>query len=168
MENYRLHVKIGSHEFNGEGPEESVRSDYKEWQALVANRGRESGGQETKSVEESRRSQAPESEQLGRVFRNEDRVSVRFLPQTEERDADVLLLILYGYRALKGQDDVAVTQLKLAMRQSGCPVQRVDRIAARYVSEGLVQKGGIAKGGVYRLSNAGEERALRLIGEMTR
>src|SRR5690349_8109693 len=34
LEAYKLHIKIGAHEFRGEGPEESVRRDFEEWKSF--------------------------------------------------------------------------------------------------------------------------------------
>lgn len=78
-----------------------------------------------------------------------------------------MVLVLYGYKVLKSQNEVPVTQLKAALRQSGCAVDRVDRVAEKYLGQGLLQKGGMGKGGVYRLTNLGEERARQLINEMS-
>jgi hypothetical protein len=167
METTKLHLRVGQHEFDAEGPEDVVKEAFEKWRALVekATEGPPMPAADTQAPQVEMEARASD---LSRIFKEDERsVSVKFLPQTEQRDADVVLLILYGQKILKQQDEVPVTVLKAALKQSGCPIDRVDRIVARYVSDGLLRKGGMGKGGVYQLSNVGEQRATRLIADLT-
>ncbi len=171
-EPYKLHVKIGDHEFEAVGPEDAVRAAFDEWKNLLSGMKAE---ERTPAIAESEAAPVPISREevpagkLESLFKDDGRmISVRFLPRTEDRDADVLLLLLYGYKALKAQEDVPVTQLKPGLKQSGCTVARVDKSGgSRYVTQGLLQKGGAGKGRcIPGLSNAGEERARQLFSQM--
>ena len=53
------------------------------------------------------------------------------------------------------------------MRQSGCLVQRVDQVAAKYVRQGFLNKGGMGKGGRYSLTNSGVEKATAILNSIT-
>ena len=169
METYKLQMKVGPHEFHGEGPEDAVKKDFEEWKSLIAS---------TPTIDTARPATVPpalnsaswsapiESEQLARIFLLDDKkglVTLRILPRGDDRDRDAVLLILLGFRRLKDQDEVLVTQLKPALKQSGCNVDRVDSVVAKYLREGLINKGGMAKGGRYSLTNSGAEKAAALV-----
>ncbi len=176
MEPYKLHVKVGPHEFNGEGAEESVRRDFEKWQALI---GKAPTVAPMKGVAMPR---ATESDGLvvntddidpvsfSKVFVSDSKnnyVSLRIRPQTDEKEGDAIVLILLGHWYLRQQSEVAVIQLKAAMIQSGFRVARVDRMAVRPMRQGFVHKGGAGKGGRYSLTNTGIEKAKRLLATLT-
>jgi len=171
---YKLHIKIGVHEFRGEGPEESVRRDFEEWKSFIAslpvstfenshsatsaNNGSSGGGfNVADSISEER---------LDRIYVVDTKlrlVSLRVHPRTADRNRDAILLILFGYSRKFGQDDVAVGQIKQAMRQTGIKIERVDKVAAKYIDEGYLDKGGIGKGSRYSLTNSGIAKVYELL-----
>jgi hypothetical protein len=59
-----------------------------------------------------------------------------------------------------------VTKLTEAMALSGLKVVRVDRAIDPHTTAGLVLKSGRGKGGKYRLSNTGLQRAEQLTVEL--
>ena len=169
MDAYKLHVKIGQAEFNAEGSEETVRQDYDKFlSALSATH------TSARSQEQSSRDNGPDGSEasgidnfsLHRAFRKDRRgiVSLRVRPNTPNRIADSLLMILYGFRILRGQDDVPVIQLMEAAKQSGAQVERIDRAIAPH--KDLVTRGGAKRGGRYGLNNPGVARAEELLRQM--
>ncbi|HEX8179683.1 MAG TPA: hypothetical protein VF525_09105 [Pyrinomonadaceae bacterium] len=160
METYKLNIKIGPHEFNGEGAEESVRRDFEEWKALISSlpvvpsQNTSSNFQSNGGVDGNEASVAG----LERIFLFDEKkkeASLRVFPRTESRDADAILLIVLGYRMKFNQHDVSVGQIKSALKQTGIKVDRVDKTVAKYVREGYLNKGGTGRGGRYSLTNAG-------------
>src|SRR5690349_4052049 len=138
MESYKLHLKIGPHEFSAEGPVDVVKGDFELWKALI----REPPVQPSVLPPIEQNGKATISpgpltkEQIDKIYLIDDKrdlLSLRILPRSEDRYADALLLIAVGYKLIKGVDEVVVTQLKPAMRQSGCMVERIDQVAAKYV-----------------------------------
>jgi hypothetical protein len=92
----------------------------------------------------------------------------------DTRDADAILLVMYGYRKIGGADGegiarVPVTKIKQSLDVSGIGVGRVDRSAKPYVDARYLLKSGRGKGGVYELTVTGlsraEELAQRLFAE---
>jgi hypothetical protein len=164
METYKLHIKVGPHEFHGDGPEEAVKKSFEDWKSLIAS---------TPAVEiskdvlnQSLRGNGSitrrDGDLLAKLFLLDEKrgiVTLRILPRGDEREADAALLVLFGFREMKEQDEVLVTQLKPALKQSGCNVDRVDAVVAKYQREGLINKGGSGKGGKYSLTNSGIEKA---------
>lgn len=170
MEPYKLQLKIGPHEFSAEGPADVVKQDFEMWKVLIQSTQAQippaptvGNNNDTSVVNSITR------EQLERMFLIDDKrgmVTLRVLPRSQERDADALLLILFGYKLAKQLEEVGVTQLKPSMRQSGCMVDRLDQVASRYVRQGLLNKGGMGKGGRYSLTNSGLERAVSLMRDL--
>jgi hypothetical protein len=174
LEAYKLHIKIGAHEFRGEGPEESVRRDFEEWKAFMASL---PVSMLEKSYDSTSASNGASSgglnvagdltdERLDRIYVVDTKqrlISLRVHPRTADRNRDAILLILFGYSRKFGQDAVAVGQIKQAMRQTGIKIERVDKVAAKYIDEGYLNKGGIGKGSRYSLTNSGIAKVYELL-----
>lgn len=163
MDTYRLRIKIGTAEFEAEGPEESVKEQFEAFKQLIQSSPSAINTPATSPSSVSRITQigqeALEAEPVRRLYifsKGGDFLSLAFPPRGEERHQQALLLVLYGFRKLLGQDDVAVGVVKDSLEQSGFVVDRVDRIASPLTKAGLVWKGGKkGKGGKYRLTNLG-------------
>lgn len=165
METYKLRMKIGAHEFNGEGPEESVRRDFEEWKALIASLPA-SLLSETNSGNGFNESHNLTDERLDRIYLVDTKqglVSLRVHPRTRDRNRDAILLILFGYSLMFDQTDVSVGQIKQAMRQTGIKIDRVDKVTAKYIDEGYLNKGGTGKGSRYSLTNSGIAKVHELL-----
>src|SRR3989442_2638057 len=170
MDAYRLRVKIGTSEFEAEGPEQMVKEQFEEFKRLIEPRGggasvRSHGAAPAATNGDSHQETAPElPEGYERMFQVEVRngrkfVRLHFLPTGEGREAVALRLVLLGYRKVLNEDRVRVTTLLEALRSSGLPLQRLDGHAAGGIQEGLLLKGGTGKGGTYGLSVTGVKRA---------
>jgi hypothetical protein len=172
MENYRVRMKVGVHEFEADGPKEEIDALFSQWREMI----RGSAGELPLNHRlEDVRSLAPPAppdsgdvsvDDLAHVYAVDDRrdlVALRSLPTGESRYADAVLLVLYGYRRLREIDEVLVTNLKASLDASGSSPARIDRIAEPSIREGLLLKGGKAKGGRYRLTTQGVARAENLV-----
>ena len=164
MGDYRIRVKIGNAEFEAEGPEESVKEQFEAFKQLLQLTVPRVIDPTTvistsPSQAQQRVPESPDQERLRVLFlfsKTGDFISLAFRPQGDNLQQRALLLILYGFRRLLGQEDVPVGTLKRSLEQSGFYVGRVDRIAMPLVKEGLVLKGGKkGKGGKYKLTNLG-------------
>ena len=95
------------------------------------------------------------------------------LPDDGAREAKALLLLVYGYRVLKGVNDVLIERLCTGLRASGyersIPIWQVmtgqtidlniDGLASEYVRVGALQLHGLRRGRVYSITEDGMERA---------
>ena len=52
------------------------------------------------------------------------------------------------------------------MKQTGIRIDRVDKVALKYVTAGYMNKGGSGKGSRYRLTNSGIAKANELVKKM--
>jgi hypothetical protein len=160
-----LRVKVGSHEFEAEGSEESVKAQFEAWKELVAASPASSDPADPEQQQDQEQTSGDQRE-LGRVFSIDSRrklVSLRILPRGERRDADALLLLLYGYERGLGQEEVLAGRLKQSLAVSGRRIDRIDRAIAPHDRANHVLKGGTGKGGKYSLSNTGREIAVQLM-----
>ncbi len=169
-ESQKLRVRIGEHEFEAEGPPELVQGQFDAWRELISRLqigGRGPTG-EPGADEEPSKDLPIKDTSLSRVFqRGEGKIiTLRVLPTGDRREADAILLLLYGFHQLLQQDDVLVGRIKNALGQSGLQPDRIDRGIAPYVAAGLVRKGGRGPGGRYRLSNTGVHHAEGLVRDL--
>lgn len=159
---YKLRVKIGPHEFEAEGPKDVVISQFETWKELIAS---PSAAQPTNprfppAVTEVRTREgyaAPWD-----IFNADEKhklITLRVHPTGDTREADAVLLTLYGYRQTWQQDEVPVTRIKESLEVSGLRPGRIDRAVAPYIRSGLLIKTGRGKGGKYRLTNTGFAKA---------
>jgi hypothetical protein len=99
-------------------------------------------------------------------------VKLKFLSDRSSRDEDCLFLLLYGYKTLLDQTDVPVAKLDESLFESGCrphlnllesisnpfgtnPRLKIPQLAERAISNQLMQKSGLSKGGFYKLTESG-------------
>lgn len=153
MAETRLRLRVGSNEFEAEGPREFVESQVEAWKGLFSSPTRESEQTERESPEDG--SEETDPWDVFSVDEERSMVSLTIQPTGDQRDADAALLILLGFRSLAHQETVLVGRVKEALEESGFRPGRIDRILAPHVRSGLVLKSGQGKGSKYRLSNTG-------------
>lgn len=170
---YKIHARIGEHEFDGEGPVENVKHDYGQFLEIIANR----GYKDAPRTEHMRMGNGPdakdetevEQEILAQIFKSDDArgiVSLRSQPPGENghRAADAALLLIFGYNKLQSMIEVPVTKLLEGLRESGLSVERFDRTIG--IHSGLYLKGGQKIGARYRLTNPGTLKAAQMVRTM--
>jgi hypothetical protein len=173
METHKLRMKIGVHEFEAEGPKEVVTQHFEEWKKLIV--GQPSAPATPTTLDKTTPKNALDSVAPGNdpillaVFAHDEKkrlITLRIHPSGERREADAVLLLLYGYRKWES-DEAPVTRLTEAMALSGIRVGRIDKVVAPYLREGLILKAGHGKGGKYRLTNTGQAKAEQLTAELS-
>jgi hypothetical protein len=113
---------------------------------------------------------------------------LKFLPDTREVNEDALLLIVFGYKLIRHENEVSQTKASVALHMSGCVNRRpggigaalswmnydpnvdVDEVGRACVSRDLLYKRGLRKekGGIYILTERGARQALYLARDMIR
>lgn len=169
---FKLRTKIGGAEFEAEGPEESVREQFRMFMDAVTaapvSPPRPAGNGANSDPPTPSPTDTPITEEmLARVFaidQNEN-VVVQRLPQSDNRNADSVLLILYGYLVRRQMHDVPAGQLIESLRVSGISLNRLDRVMESV--PGSIHRGGSRKGSRYALNMPGRNRAEELIRLLT-
>jgi hypothetical protein len=180
---YKVSVRLGQAEFSAEGPEDTVREQLAHFfiaatqplpiHVTAAKNGGASNGHGDDGTHVTPPAAADRTaptaaavatavppEVVARLFKEDQNgfLSLRTLPKTERRNADALLLLMWGYLIRKSQDEVRARELIAGMRQSGVTnLNRVDETLEKY--DQLVTSGGVRAGKWYRLTNPGIETA---------
>jgi hypothetical protein len=169
MDNLKIRVKVGDHEFEAEGPRESVELQFQLFKELVGAAPVRTPGQappapkppviQTPTQNGGLVDETPDKTVYDRLFSVDgDRLSLHYLPEGENREANALLILLLGYRIITAQEQVLGGRLMQGLQQSGLTLDRIDRVLDPYIPS-LILKTGIKKGTKYRLTNIGLARA---------
>lgn len=172
----RLQFKIGDLEFKAEGTPTTVTQQFEQFQELV--RSWKHLSQDIPStklrlhqgppISSSSRPEVslPVLEHILEVDPNSSLLLCRIPPAGKEPEAKLVLLILLGYRELRAVEEVPVLWLKKALERSFRPVLRLDRVLRQYARERFVIKIGRGKGGKYRLTPLGINKATVIAAEL--
>lgn len=176
MENSRVKMRIGVHEFEAEGSPEIVQQQLEAFKSLLSSQPPPSAAesqarQEAQSVEESTPVSTPQSTaplaahvRLESILHADGRVvSLTALPGTVEEAA---LLIMLGQKELRNNVSATGQEVGDGLAQSGKPTLRVDRIMEKHIQNAFVLKTGLGRATRYRLTNQGLSRALSIAREL--
>lgn len=158
----KLKVSVNGSDFEGEGPEETIKEQYKMWLNAVNS---------SPSPPKGKREPPKDEERLEltshRAYTQDDegRVSLVVMPETKNRASDSILLLIYGHSLLNGENAIRSVQLMEVLRQSGLRVDRVDRNLSAEARR-FVIKGGNRRGSRYGLNNRGKAYAQDLLDTM--
>jgi hypothetical protein len=157
MDNYRIKVKIGEHEFEAEGPAELVKSQFESFKDIIASTPRQTPASGNKQ-------QMPQNEpvnnseiQLDKISKVDGRVvSLTIKPEAESTAA---ILIMLAQRTYRANETVTASEIKDGLEQSGYRTGRIDRLMQPLADEGSVVRIGARKGARYRFTNQGLVKA---------
>jgi len=181
----RLKMKIGEAEFEADVPENKVQPMYAQFLFLLERRS-QSGArpiaagvaahQQEPDIEatfrigpaaESLSGQSFDQALLSRVFdlREDGAVTLKMLPNGPDKNADAMLLLLFGYHQLKNEECVLATELFRAAEWSGISLRRP---AKEFIRNGrFVIRGGQRKGSHYSLNSQGFAMAKEIAARMS-
>ena len=182
MDNSRLRVKASDYELEAEGSRDFVREQYEAFRRLLGNVPEKSAVPQSRDpIERSPSPQAPDSPlprekavvpaksetksfQKVLVWDNRtQQVKLTVIPDGPTKVADTVLLLLLGYRELRGLSQVPALNLNESLRAAGFEQLRLDREMASYLKARLVLRSGVGKGSRYRLTTRGVKQANELV-----
>lgn len=179
----RLRSKFGDAEFDCEGDDATVREYYKLYLEAIASRSvaapvapavtpEVASQATTASAQPASRDEAPaisngsqawpgSVDDLRHVFAEaaDGGLSLVRLPTSENQPGDAALALLFGYLTLKQNPNVISGWIADGLRQSGVPVERIDRV----IDTSLVFSGGKGRGTKYGLRNPGIVKAREIV-----
>ena len=182
MHNVRLRVKASDYELEAEGSRDFVREQYEAFRQLLGDGPGKSVLPESRdTVESSTLHESPASPLPGEKTSGQpnsrtksfqkllvwddrtQRMKITVLPDGPMRIADTVLLLLLGYRELRGLGQVSALDLNEGLKSAGFHQFRLDRIMAPYLEARLVLRSGVGKGSRYRLTTRGVKNARELV-----
>ncbi|HKN87951.1 MAG TPA: hypothetical protein VJV04_13905 [Nitrospiraceae bacterium] len=164
-------MKIDGQEFEAEGQSDLVTRQFEAFRLLIQGARQVTGEHPTHLEERGSLDLAPHEAipqashrdaDLAKLFQVSPQTQLLSLcepPGGKYPGADAVLLLLLGHKRLRNEEDVPVTVLTESLKQSGCPVKRMDRILTVYMKDHSVVRSGRGKGGKYRLTNLGLKKA---------
>jgi hypothetical protein len=177
MELFRLRIKIGEHEFEAEGEQESVERQFALWRDLVS--AAPSTPPTLPSPPPGNGGNPPPipetSPQLGdrqaiydKIFRRDGPVvALSVIPNGDNQEADTALLILLGQKVYNQEDQVTGGRLKAGLEHTGLTVARPDRMFGDYMGRNVIRSGQ-HRAVRYRLTIPGMARAQELAEELSK
>ena len=162
----KLRIKLGECEFEAEGEEEIVIQQFEKFQDLVNGRVASQPNQLLPFPSPQKLSLP----QFEKIFETDPQSSIllcRIPPPGKDSEAHMVLLLLLGYLKIRGIPEVSVLALKKSVKLSLHPVVRLDRILQHYLKDRFVIKTGRGKGGKYRLTPLGINKAFAIAEELT-
>jgi hypothetical protein len=168
METSRIKIKIDGHEFDAEGPVETVQAQFEAFRELVsilANKKELSAPalQGQVIVPKDDKVEFPHIP-IERIMHLSGRiVSLTAIPKSA---TDAALLIMLGQKDLRANVTVTGQEIGDGLAQSGREVPRVDRIMDQALKDSQVLKTGVKRGTRYRLTNLGLSKALAIASEL--
>ena len=182
MDKLKLRIKASDYELEAEGSRDFLNEQYEAFKQLledVAQKPVVSKSREKDDFSSSRQSQVPplpdektvvpqnsQAKSFQKLLVWDDRsqrVTSTVLPDGPTRIADTVLLLLLGYRELRGLSQVPALALNHALKAAGFDDYRLDREMAPYLKAKLVLRSGVGKGSRYRLTTRGIKKAQELV-----
>ena len=182
MDKLKLRVKASDYELEAEGSRDFLNEQYEAFKQLledVAQKQVVSKSREKDDFSSSRESQVSplprdktdvpgwspvKSFQKLLVWDDRSqRVTSTVLPDGPTRIADTVLLLLLGYRELRGRSQISALLLNQGLRSVGFDDFRLDREMAPYLKAKLVLRSGVGKGSRYRLTTRGVKKSQELV-----
>ena len=182
MDKLKLRVKASDYELEAEGSRDFLNEQYEAFKQLlgaVTQKSVVSGSRGKMDFPSSRasgvaplpdkktgvppNSQATSFQKLLVWDDRTQRVKITALPDGPTSIADTVLLLLLGYRELRGLSQISALDLNQGLRSAGIDDVRLDREMAPYLKARLVLRSGVGKGSRYRLTTRGVKQAQELV-----
>jgi hypothetical protein len=163
-----MRFKIGSHEFEVEGPESALKTGLEEFRSLMKSLPEERQAPTLLIQEPQRVAKIAQESLFFLPDKAQGAITLRVLPSTDQgilrQLRNTLLLILYGFRKTLDIEQVAALAAARAVRQSGLvSTKRLSHAFLALQKEGLALKMGKGKGTKYQLSQKGLDAAQELL-----
>lgn len=159
MSETRLKVKFGDHEFEAEGPAESVERQFAAFKQLILPGSEPSVVPPAQPTKETGPAQLP----LDKIMQlNGQSVALRVAAEASE----AVLLILLGLRELRGRYIVSGRDIMDGLRASGAPVRRADIILKGLAASGAIVAIGKHRMLRYQFSATGLTRAQQIAANL--
>ncbi|HBE88595.1 MAG TPA: hypothetical protein DDW67_05580 [Elusimicrobia bacterium] len=152
MESYKLRIKHPSGaEFEAEGPLDFIINEKRGFMDEIAVPGRPTAAGSAEPGQAPGLWQAITTVKTGLLqLRNKS---------PEIGPAEAFLALAAAYRLLEGSQETGAITLSKAIKASGYAPERLDRLIAGHIREGLITASGSKRGRTYSITHKGLERA---------
>jgi hypothetical protein len=162
---HRIRIKIGDNEFDAEGEQTAVQSQFQAFLAALSAVPAATPAKPGTPQNSQTNPHSADPGEFSRIFRQGEPLSLLALPRGKTVEADALLMLLYGYTKLGSEPSTTGTTLMKAAKLSGVSISRIDRIMDGQNKE-FVLAAGVKKARRYSLNNPGVARAESLMKQL--
>jgi hypothetical protein len=106
----------------------------------------------------------PDQIQIEKIMKADGRV-VSLIARCESID-EAAILILFGQKELRSNQEATGAEIKDGLTQSGYRINRIDSLMNKLTSEGSVITIGVNRGRRYKITNLGMAKALEIAKEI--
>lgn len=182
-DNYKLKLKIGTNEFEADGPAEVVKEQFREFKELLIEAAKLGTTFSASTPPSPSPSASPSlgwgepavqipvqptnttvDQMLDRIMRVEDRIVS--LTVTARSLDEAVLLIVYGQKVLRANDSVTGSEVMSGLVMSGVRVPRADKLLMKAGELGDLIVVGIGRAKRYRLTNVGITKARQIASDL--
>lgn len=163
MDQNKLRIKIGDHEFEAEGPADVVQAQLAAFKELVANL--PTSNKPPEPVMETQTNGTPRPVPSGPIALDKIvKVEGRVVSLTAHANSleDALMLLLLGQKTFRTNDAVTGAELVDGLKRSGQPTDHMGRTLEKIASEGNIIITGAHRGKRYRMTNQGVTKAQQI------
>lgn len=168
MDTSKIKIKLGSHEFEAEGPTDTVDRQFKAFQEMIASIATQAVIAPAALVQKAAENKGEVNDEthvpLDKIMRADGRVIS--LTAKAATVSDAALLLMLGQRDMRGNESTTGQEIGDGLDQSGQSAPRVDRVLQQAIEENSVMKIGMGRSTRYRLTNAGLQKALGIAREL--
>ncbi len=158
-----IEVSLHGHSFKACGPAEELTKQFHAFvQSVEKELGAPGDGQGKAESHATAEAGVSPSATIpsGLFMKHENVLILTQIPRTKQSNADALLLLLYGFRTLLGQERAMGTRLMKAATATGLKIDRLARVIAPNAE--YVHMEGTGKSRAYALNGKGVGRAEQL------
>jgi FKBP-type peptidyl-prolyl cis-trans isomerase (trigger factor) len=160
----KLKIKVGEHEFEGEGPADIVQAQFGLFKEMIAAVPIRKPQAESQQEEKRQELDTLPHQPIEKVMKAEGRV-ISLTAKCDTVD-EAVLLILLGQKDFRNNQEVTGSEIMDGLKQSGYQIDRVDRVTDKLSEDGDMITVGIHRGRRYRLTNQGLAKALTIVKEL--
>lgn len=160
MSESRIRIKFAEHEFEVEGPEELVKSQFALFRQLV-------WPQAAAILHEESRVEpplSPEAPPFRRMVSVRGRIAYLNIPAKVE---DAVLLLLLAQKEFRKNENVTGGEIMTGLRRSGIRIPRADTLLMQHATAGKIGIKGSGRTRRYHLTGDGTERAQEIVARLS-
>ena len=160
MENSKLKIKIGEHEFESDGPPETVQAQFAAFREMVQDSPRTTPTPAPATTTQMPNGETPvenDVPDIGHIMTNKGRI-VSLTARAGSTNEEILLVLL-GQKRFRENDSVSGAEITGGLRQTGGANGRIDYRLNKMTEAGDVITIGTNRARRYRLTNQGIAKA---------
>ncbi len=150
MTTLRIRIKMGSNEFEADGPAEIVRAEFASFKRLLGH-----------ADPPAQQQQQSEIENVKKISKVDGRIV--WLKNPPKHPAQAILALMLGQQLLRNNTKVMGSEIMDGLRKCGYSLTRADRILREHIADANIAATGRHRRRRYRLTERGIGQAQKVV-----